>query len=156
MKGEAVLFSKKSDNWATPRDLFERLHLEFDFDLDAAADASNALAKEWLGPGSDVASDALRQPWTSWGHKRIFCNPPYSRVGEFVAMAAQAAADGATVVMLLPARTDTRWWHAHVWEEANARPRPRVETRFLKGRLKFGDSTNSAPFPSVVVVFRPR
>ena len=154
MKGEAVLFSKKSDDWATPPELYGRLHREFSFDLDAAADGKNAKCLAYLGPGSILAEDALAAPWHSWGHKSIWCNPPYSQVGAFLAKAAEAVAAGATVVMLLPARTDTKWWHTYVWEEENARPRPGVEVRFIRGRLRFGDSTNSAPFPSVVVVFR--
>jgi hypothetical protein len=85
----------------------------------------------------------------------VWLNPPYSRCREFVARAAEAARNGSTVVCLVPSRTDTRWWD-HVWDRDSHRPWPNVEVRFLKGRLKFGNSQNSAPFPSVVIVFRPR
>jgi site-specific DNA-methyltransferase (adenine-specific) len=80
---------------------------------------------------------------------------PYSQCRAFIAKAALEATRGCTVVALVPARTDTKWWHAHVWDGAFHRPRPGVEVRFLPGRLKFSGSTNSAPFPSVVLIFRP-
>ena len=87
---------------------------------------------------------------TLWMPRSYWCNPPYSRCREFVAKAAQERERvGALTVMLLPSRTDTRWFHDHVWQK------PGVEIRFIKGRLKFGDGKNSAPFPSMVVVFRP-
>lgn len=82
-------------------------------------------------------------------------NPPYSRCREFIAKAAHEATKGATVVCLVPSRTDTRWWHDFVWNNLAHRTYPGVEIRFVKGRLKFGDGKNSAPFPSVVIVFRP-
>jgi hypothetical protein len=72
-----------------------------------------------------------------------------------VEKAASEARDGATVVMLLPSRTDTKYWHRFIWDAEKHQPRPGVEVRFIKGRLKFGNSQNSAPFPSVVIVFRP-
>ena len=86
-------------------------------------------------------------PWVADG--AIWCNPPYGReIGKWVNMSWHASAN-ATVVMLLPARTDTRWFHDYIYKK------PNVEVRFIKGRLKFGNSKNSAPFPSMIVVFRP-
>jgi phage N-6-adenine-methyltransferase len=148
-----VVFSRASDDWTTPRDLFAALDAEFDFAMDAAATADNALCLIYQGPGHPTIENrnGLVFDWIS----PTFLNPPYSQVRAFVAKAAEEAAKGCTVVALLPARTDTRWWHAHIWDHVAHRPRPGVEVRFLRGRLKFGDSTNSAPFPSVVVVFRP-
>lgn len=145
----AVMFGKATDEWATPHDLFRALDLEFHFGLDAAATAENTTCSRWL-------SDALDVDWAgiAWGHP-IWLNPPYSRCREFIAKAAQEARRGATVVCLVPSRTDTRWWHEHVWDAENNRCRPGVEIRFIKGRLKFGNSENSAPFPSVVIIFRP-
>ena len=80
-------------------------------------------------------------------------NPPYSKCRQFIEKAAREASKGATVVALVPSRTDTRWWHEYVW--SGSQPKPGVEVRFVKGRLKFGEGKNGAPFPSVVVIFRP-
>lgn len=147
----AVVFSRASDLWRTPPDLFAALDAEFDFGLDAAAlpDGSDSLCLRWL-------SNALAVPWAPLALGRpVFVNPPYSRVAAFIAHAAVAVAHGATVVALVPARTDTKWWHAHVWDTSRQTFRTGVEVRFLPGRLKFSGSANSAPFPSVVLVFRP-
>ena len=155
----SVMFSRKSDRWATPIDLFVRLVAEFGgFGLDAAADQENALAERWLGPGSPDGDDALAaESWAALADNRaIWLNPPYSQCGPFMARAAAEAATGATVVVLVPARTDTRWWHAHVWDSEHHRPRPGVEVRLLRGRLKFGGATAGAPFPSAIVVLRGR
>lgn len=158
MQGQAVLFSKQSDEWATPQDLFDELDREFRFTMDAAATRENAKCVNYLGPDHDdpYQRDALGVAWDDeLGPEVVFCNPPYSKCREFVAKAAQEAARGAaTVVMLLPARTDTRWFHDYIYDQAARIPYPGVEIRFLKGRLKFGGATNSAPFPSMVVVFR--
>lgn len=164
MQGEAVIFSKGKDDWQTPPDLFARLHAEFAFTLDGAADAHNHLLPRWLGPGG-IVEDALS---VQDNHGEvIFCNPPYSMCAEFVQWASFTARNngGCTVVLLIPARTDTRWWHQYIW---NTRPGyyhgpyqgdPRVEIRFIKGRVKFIDGSgasksNSAPFPSAIIVFR--
>ena len=143
----AVMFSRATDEWATPRETFKALDREFCFGLDAAARSENALCPRWLYSALDVNWSEL-----AWGHP-IWLNPPYSQCRQFIAKAALEARRGATVVCLVPSRTDTRWWHEHVWEGSG--PRPGVEVRFIKGRLKFGNSENSAPFPSVVIIFRP-
>jgi phage N-6-adenine-methyltransferase len=147
----ALMFSKASDEWSTPQELYDELHREFDFEVDAAASRENHKCRVWFGDRIDAL--ALE----SWGAlpMSVFLNPPYSRVREFVAKAAEQASRGLTVVCLVPARTDTRWWHEHVWSTHDHLPWPNVEIRFLKGRLKFGNSQNSAPFPSVIVIFRP-
>ena len=82
------------------------------------------------------------------GGWRVFCNPPYGRViGEWVKKAYQESKQPNTlVVMLLPARTDTRWFHDYIYGKA--------EIRFVKGRLKFGGCDNPAPFPSMIVIFK--
>lgn len=147
----ALMFSKASDNWSTPQEFFDELHREFEFEVDAAASADNHKCGVWFGDRIDAL--ALKS-WASVPCS-VFLNPPYSRVGEFIAKAAEQAALGLTVVCLVPARTDTRWWHQHVWSTQDHLPWPGVEIRFVKGRLKFGDGKNSAPFPSVVIVFRP-
>lgn len=153
MKGHAVLMSRASDEWSTPRDLFASLDAEFGFGLDAAATAKNALCSCYRGP--DHYSPEFRNGLVFRWAPSTYVNPPYSQCGPFIAKAAEEARAGATVVCLVPARTDTRWYHAHIWDREANRFRPGVEVRFVKGRLKFGDSTNSAPFPSMIVIFRP-
>lgn len=149
------MFGKATDEWETPRDIFDRLDAEFSFDADMAATACNRKCGFYF-------SDSLTDGWLEWAEcvglvdpPTVWLNPPYSRCREFIAKAAQEASKGCTVVCLVPSRTDTRWWHEHVWDGEKHQPRPGVEVRFIKGRLKFGNSQNSAPFPSVVIIFRP-
>ena len=122
---DAVMFSSKSDLWETPQDLFDQLNKEFAFTLDVCALPENAKCADYYTP----EQDGLKQPW----HGVIWCNPPYGRgVGAWVRRALFAYVAGNTVVMLLPARTDTRWFHDYIYNRKN------VEVRFLKGRLRFG------------------
>lgn len=146
----ALMFSKATDEWATPQDFFDRLHAEFGFALDAAANYENAKCLRYL-------TDALGLSWRGLidAGEAIWLNPPYSMCREFIAKSAEEAHKGCTVVCLVPSRTDTRWWHEHVWNQETHQPRPGVEIRFIKGRLKFGGAKAGAPFPSVVIVFRP-
>lgn len=153
----AVLFSRASDEWATPDDLYAVLDAEFHFELDAAANSDNAKCARWYGPGG-VADNALSLAWTNDAGKAcaVWLNPPYSQGRAFMARAArEAATTGSTVVCLVPSRTDTRWWHEHVWDASEHQPRSGVSVRFLRGRLKFGGATAGAPFPSVIVIFNP-
>lgn len=145
------MFSKATDEWATPREFFAKLDAEFEFDVDAAASRENAKCRVWYGEKIDAL--ALK----SWATTpcSIWLNPAYSHCREFIAKAAEEARKGCTVVCLVPSRTDTRWWHEHVWDDEKHQPREGVEIRFIRGRLKFGGSKNSAPFPSVIVIFRP-
>jgi phage N-6-adenine-methyltransferase len=154
-----VLNSSRSDEWATPQDCFDRLDREFAFTLDAAASADNHKCATWYGPDGQH-EDAL--VLVEWGRpfcrETIWVNPPYSRglQGKFIAKAAeQCRRNDHTVVMLLPARTDTKAFHAHIYDETKWAAREGVEIRLLRGRLKFGGATASAPFPSMVVVFHP-
>lgn len=137
-----IMFSSQSDMWETPQDLFDKLNEEFHFNLDVCAIASNAKCAAFYSP----EQNGLIQPW----YGRCWCNPPYGRqVGKWVKKAYDTAyIDGNLVVMLLPARTDTKWFHEYIYGKA--------EIRFLKGRLKFGGSKNSAPFPSMIVIFEPK
>jgi site-specific DNA-methyltransferase (adenine-specific) len=159
----ALMFSKASDEWSTPQDFYDALDAEFHFVVDAAATADNAKVGTYYGPDRSHPgyADALAVDWAQWlrfGTGRHWCNPPYSKCREFVAKAAQERQRGVLTVMLLPARTDTRWFHDHLWQGGQAGyrgPRPGIEIRFWRGRLKFGGNNNSAPFPSMVVVFRP-
>lgn len=135
-----VLFSNKSEMWETPQDFFDKLNDEFHFDIDVCATDENAKCSRFYTP----EEDGLSQSWEGV----CWCNPPYGRgIGKWVRKAQLASAEGSTVVMLLPARTDTAWFHRWIYGKA--------EIRFIRGRLKFGGSKNSAPFPSMVVVFRP-
>ena len=135
-----LMFSSKTDMWATPQDLFNELNAEFGFDVDVCALPENAKCKCYFTP----EMDGLKQDWTGC----CWCNPPYGReIGKWVEKAYNSVHYGTAnrVVMLLPARTDTRWFHTYIYGEA--------EIRFIKGRLKFGNAQNSAPFPSMIVVF---
>ena len=135
---KSVHFSPATDLWATPQAFFDELNKEFGFELDVCALPENAKCEKYYTP----EIDGLKQQW------RGICwmNPPYGReIGAWMEKAYESSLEGATVVCLVPARTDTRWFHDFAM---------RGEIRFIKGRLKFGDSKNSAPFPSAVVVFR--
>ena len=138
-----VMFSSKTEMWETPQELFEELNNEFHFSLDVCATAENAKCEKYYTP----EIDGLSQPWNG----TVWCNPPYGRqIGKWVFAASVASGvRNATVVMLLPARTDTRWFHDYIYQKE------RVEIRFIKGRLKFGGSKNGASFPSMICIFRP-
>ena len=150
----AVLFSSAQDDWQTPPELFAQLDAEFAFDVDGAATAENAKCDQWFGPGG-MTEDALSFGWPKYG-ETVFVNPPYSRglQSKFIAKAADAARKGCVVVMLIPARTDTKAFHAHIWNAETHQPRAGVEVRFLPGRIKFVGAAHGAPFPSMIVIFR--
>lgn len=128
-----VHFSSKTDNWSTPKWFYKELDKEFNFNFDPCP----------LG-GLPLGQDGLE---VTWG-QRTFCNPPYSHIKKWVRKAYEEHLEGRTVVLLIPSRTDTIWWHEYIMKA--------TEIRFIKGRLKFGDAKNSAPFPSAVVVFKSR
>ena len=137
---DKVMFSSKSDVWETPQDFFDKLNAEFEFKTDVCATADNAKCENYYTP----EQDGLKQEWQG----NCWMNPPYGReIGTWMGKAYNSARkNGATVVCLVPARTDTKWWHTYG---------VRGEITYLKGRLKFGDGKNAAPFPSAVIVFRP-
>lgn len=143
----AIHFSKASDEWETPQEFFDELNAEFRFELDVCATAENRKCPRWYG----VEADGLTQDWSN---TRCWLNPPYSQLKLWLAKASNSARNGATVVCLIPSRTDTKAWHEFVWNEETHQPRSGVEVRFIRGRLKFGGCKNSAPFPSAVVIFR--
>lgn len=137
----SVHFSSRSSAWATPPDLFARLDAEFQFTLDVCAVPENAKCSRFFTP----AADGLKQSWQGV----CWMNPPYGRtIGKWLEKAFGSAQEGATVVCLLPARTDTAWWHQYVMRA--------TEIRFVRGRLRFGEARHGAPFPSAVVVFHPK
>jgi len=138
-----LMFSSKTDQWATPQDFFDKLNKEFNFTLDPCADGSNRKCDKYFTKEQDGLSQ-------NWGGETVFCNPPYGReIGLWVyKCSCENMHNGVTCVMLIPSRTDTKWFHDYIYQK------PNVEIRFLKGRLKFGDSKNSAPFPSMIVIFK--
>lgn len=141
MKTEVLLSSKKMD-WATPQDFFDKLNAEFHFTLDPCADDQNHKCEKYY----TEEQDGLQQDWSG---ERVFCNPPYGKdVPKWVKKCFDEVYGGncTCAVMLLHARTDTRWFHEYIYH--------RAEVRFVKGRLRFGGQTTNAPFPSMVVVFR--
>lgn len=136
-ESKAALYTSESGDWETPQALFDVLHAEFGFDLDVCATKETAKCSRFFTP----KDDGLQQNWRGV----CWMNPPYGdEIAEWIGKAHQSAADGATVVCLVPARVDTAWW----WNHCRF-----GEIRFLPGRLKFGGSSTGAPFPSAVVVF---
>jgi phage N-6-adenine-methyltransferase len=137
---QRVLFSSERMDWETPPALFAELDAEFGFTLDPCASPENAKCERFF----TLQQDGLRQ---NWAPETVFMNPPYGReIGRWVAKAYRESREGATVVCLLPARTDTAWWHDYCMKG---------EIRFIRGRVKFGRlGQRNAPFPSAVVIFR--
>lgn len=137
--------SSLSDEWTTPRYLFDELNEEFGFTLDAAALASSTLCNEWFGPDHPDSNrrDALTNSWATQG--TVWLNPPYGRaIKFFMAKANAEAQSGVRVVCLVPSRTDTNWWWDNVMHH---------EVRFIKGRVRFGGN-KPAPFPSALVIMK--
>ena len=139
--GKEVLFSSRSEDWETPQEFFNMLDAEFHFTLDPCASAENHKCELYF----TKEQNGLQE---SWGGDKVFCNPPYGRqIGKWVEKAyMESQKPDTTVVMLIPARTDTKWFHKFIYGKA--------EIKFVKGRLKFGGADNNAPFPSMVVIFK--
>ena len=134
----SVHFSSKTDMWATPQDFFDELDKKYQFNLDVCATKDNAKCAKYF----DEETDGLKQRWEGV----CWMNPPYGKViKHWMKKAYESSLEGATVVCLVPARTDTAWWHDYA---------VKGQITFIRGRLKFGGSKNSAPFPSAVVVFK--
>lgn len=136
------LYSSRSEEWPTPQSFFQLLDDEFHFTLDPCATFSNAKCKLFF----TKEDEGLIQ---DWGRNVVFCNPPYGRtMRQWARKCYDASQAGATVVLLAHSRTDTIWFHDWVYRKAS-------EIRFVRGRLKFGDGKQPAPFPSLVAVYRP-
>ena len=132
--------TSKSDEWSTPDDLFHELDNEFHFTLDPCATSENHKTPMYF----TREQNGLK---CSWGGARVFCNPPYSNIGEWVRKAyTEATQPDTLVVLLIPARTDTRYFHDYILH--------RSEVRFIRKRVRFGGSNQNAPFPSMIVIFR--
>ncbi len=141
------LFTSNTDMWETPKDFFDKLDKEFCFETDVCANGKNTKCLNFY----TKEEDGLSKEWAG----ACWMNPPYGReIGKWVKKAHDSALAGATVVCLLPARTDTKWFHDHIYGIA--------EIRFVKGRIKFigqeamsgVPQNNPAPFPSMVVIFK--
>lgn len=134
-----VMFSSNTEEWATPQDFFDKLNEEFHFSLDVCSTHENAkCAKHYTKD-----DDGLSQDWTG---ETVWCNPPYGRqMPKWIKKCAEHGKQGGLAVMLIPARTDTKAFHEYIYGKS--------EIRFIKGRLKFGCSKNSAPFPSMIIIF---
>lgn len=142
-KGEKVntdvMFSSASDLWSTPQAYFDSVAKEFPFTLDVCALPENAKCQNFFSP----QDDGLSKDWKGV----CWMNPPYGRViGKWIQKAYESAKAGAVVIGLLPARTDTKWFHDYIYGKA--------EVRFIRGRLKFGGCANSAPFPNMLVIWK--
>lgn len=137
-----VLFSNKSDEWVTPEEIFYSLNEEFGFTLDPCSTDKNHKCETYY----TKEQDGLNMPWRGY---RVFCNPPYSNIKAWVEKAfRESRYDNTLVVLLIPSRTDTKYFHDFIYN--------RAEIRFVKGRLRFlGDGKlDNAPFPSMIVIFR--
>jgi len=135
-----VHFSSKSDRWETPQKLFDALDKLYHFDLDVCASIENTKCERFYV----VSDNGLSQEWHKNGHT-IWMNPPYGReIGKWVKKAYIESLNGCFVVCLLPARTDTAWFHEYCRQG---------QIMFIRGRLKFVGSKNAAPFPSMLVMF---
>lgn len=138
-----VMFSSKTDEWATPIDFYNKLNEEFHFDLDPCANEYNHKCKKYF----TIRDNGIMQSWAGY---KVFCNPPYGReIGRWVEKAYKTNKKyGNLVVMLVPARTDTRWFHEFIYHKA--------EIRFIQGRLKFSGAKFNAPFPCMVVIYKEK
>lgn len=135
-----AMYSSNSEEWATPQAIFDELDKEYHFTLDPCATPENAKCKRFF----TKEQDGLKQ---SWHGETVFCNPPYGRaIKDWVKKAHEEAVKGATVVLLIPARTDTAYFHDFIYGKH--------EIRFIRGRLHFNESKNAAPFPSMIVIMR--
>lgn len=136
------MFSSKSVIWETPKWLFDLCDGICHFNTDVCALPENAKCAHYYTP----EVDGLSQKWQGV----CWMNPPYGKeIYHWIKKASDEAATGVKVVALLPARTDTKWFHEYIYNKK------RVTVEFIKGRLKFGNCVNAAPFPSMIVIFHP-
>jgi len=139
-KTQEVMFSSKNDEWETPRAFYNKLNNKYNFTLDPCATHKNHKCEKYY----TIEEDGLSQNWTA---ETVFINPPYGDVSAWIKKACEEyTKKGATVVMLIPSRTDTKYWHNYIMKYAST-------IYFVKGRLKFGNAPHFAPFPSVVIEF---
>lgn len=140
-----LMFSHNSNEWQTPRSLFDELNKEFNFTLDPCSTHENHKCEKYYTKEDDGLSK-------NWFGEVVFVNPPYGKqIGTWVKKCYEEYLKGTKVVMLIPSRTDTKFFHQYIWKIA--------DIRFIKGRLKFVnpniEKQNSAPFPSMIVIYDP-
>lgn len=133
-----ALFTSNSDEWFTPQTFFDEINKEFNFTLDAAATKENTKCKRFF----NIDNNGLEQDWSG---EVVWLNPPYSNIKLWVEKAYNESLKGTKIVLLIPVRSDTKYFHSFIYGKA--------KLRFIKGRLKFSDSKNSAPFPSMLVIY---
>lgn len=135
-----IIFSHNHDEWETPQGFYNKLNDEFNFNLDPCSDGKNNKCTKFF----TKQQNGLLQDWSGY---RVFCNPPYSEISKWVEKSyREGVKDNTLVVLLIPVRTDTKYFHDFILN--------RSEIRFVKGRIKFVGGENSAPFPSMIVIFR--
>lgn len=136
-----VHYSSNTNEWSTPIETFQELNKEFNFTLDPCSTKENAKCEKYFTKEDDGLSQ-------DWSQDVVFMNPPYGReIKDWVKKAYEESKKGATVVCLIPSRTDTKYWHDYIFKYA-------YDIRFIKGRLKFGGVKTPAPFPSAIIVFK--
>ena len=141
MFGQKILFSKHSDEWRTPPQIIERLREKYNIKVDLACTEENAITDTWKCLQLDELSVKVAKGLIN-GREIAYCNPPYSKCTKFVKLIYESRIP---CILLLPARTDTRWFHDFIYQKEN------VRIQFLKGRLKFSGAKYNAPFPSMLV-----
>jgi|SRR5215212_564678 len=148
---DKALFSHESSEWQTPKLLFDSLHVEFNFQLDPCTTKDNPLGTKRFYTKED---NGLEKDWNG----NVFVNPPYNREIEKWLIKQHnehVLNDKAkTIVFLLPVRSDTKWFHGFIYDNETQKFYDDVEVRFIKGRLKFENAKNTAPFPSMIVIFK--
>lgn len=147
MRGQKTLFSRDSDEWGTPAAWFKKWSDEVGgFTLDPCATKRNAKAKKYF----TKKQDGLAQPWSG----KVFVNPPYSKIKDWCKKCFDEHSNCELIYLLVPARTDTKWFHEFIWNGERHRPHYWNDVRFIKGRLKFEGGESCAPFPSMLVIFK--
>lgn len=136
-----ILFSSKSNEWETPQGLYNKLNNKYNFTLDPCSSLENHKCDKFY----TIKENGLIQDWSN---EIVFCNPPYGReIYDWVEKCYKESLNGTKIVLLIPSRTDTKYFHEFLYKK------PNIKLEFIKGSLKFGDSNNSAPFPSLLAYF---
>ena len=143
MKGEKVLFSRESDEWGTPNNLFIKLDKKYNFTIDVAASKRNYKCKKYYTKEDNGL-------FKDWSNEVVWCNPPYSEIDLWVQKCYEESGKSKLIALLIPARTDTKYFHKYIYNKA--------ELIFIKGRLRFTNpnKSGSAPFPSMLVIYKEK
>lgn len=140
---QKAMVSSKTNEWETPQEFFNKLNEEFSFTLDPCSNNGNHKCDKFY----TIKEDGLKQDWSK---EIVFMNPPYGgHTGDWIKKALEESQRGATVVCLIVSSTDRSYWHEYIFPFAK-------QIRFIRGRLKFGEASSTAPFASAIVIFSPR